>query len=55
LIQEEKTKQLSTSEKKPLRFIEKIETIDHTKQLQTAPTQTEVSIKILGINILYFY
>ncbi len=54
MIQEEKTKQLSIPEKKPLRFVEKIEIIDHVKQSQTTPTQTEVFIKIVLI-IFYIF
>jgi hypothetical protein len=54
LIQEEKTKQLSIPEKKPLRFVEKIETIDHVKQLQTISTPTQVFIRLVFISILYF-
>ncbi|CAF4981793.1 unnamed protein product, partial [Rotaria sp. Silwood1] len=41
LIQEEKTKQLLIPEKKSLRFVEKIELINHVKQSQTIPTQIE--------------
>lgn len=54
MIQDEKTKQLSTSEKKSLRFVEKIETIDPIKQLPAIPIQTEVFIKILLNNIFDF-
>ncbi len=55
LIQQEKTKHLSTSEKKPFRFVDKIETIDHVKQSQTTPTQTEVTLDFRFIYIRYFY
>ncbi|CAF1092902.1 unnamed protein product [Rotaria sordida] len=41
LIQEEKTKQLLIPEKKSLRFVEKIELINHVKQSQTIPIQIE--------------
>jgi hypothetical protein len=45
LIQEEKTKHFKTSEKKPFRFVEKIEIINPIKQLQTTPIQTEVTLQ----------
>ncbi|CAF2187466.1 unnamed protein product [Rotaria magnacalcarata] len=41
LIKQDKNKQLIISERKPLRFVEKIETIDDAKQLEIKPTQTE--------------
>ncbi len=54
LIQAEKTKHISTSEKKPFRFIEKIETINPIKQSQTTPIQTEVILHFRLIYIRYF-
>ncbi|CAF0839094.1 unnamed protein product [Adineta steineri] len=42
LIQEEKTKQTLVLENKPLRFVEKVEIIEHVKQSQTISSPTEV-------------
>ena len=56
MVEEEKAKKRSIQERKPLRFVEKLETIHGIQQTQSIPARTEVDVLLVrSISFLDFF